>query len=261
LAGSEKQFQAVNGMHKRLEVGTDIAMIGIWDVAHARPDLKQLLGSASFDPEIRSDAIQGRLFLVYPGGDGSWDIEVFVSEEPPQELLEVYSQLNRKFRIESTSGQMIAEGIEDFVKIEDFSPTEANKIPVPPGSYSLAVHELQDHLLDSEYILTKLLGAEDYQYYTSHAGTSEWFGCLTILVVVASIAVQGLLGTFDYWFVPVGAIAIWAIYHFVQRSRTDERFASLSKRVREYVESKPAFIFVLTPIADAAGLEGGYYEL
>ena len=148
-------------MHTRIDVGTDIARIGVWDPAHERHDLRTAR-YADYEAGLQAEARAGRLFFVNTGADGEYPIELYVDEEPPVADLQLYTLREGEFLICSQSGRLMAGGLEDFVSDTKQITSEEDHFEVAPGMYALSVYELQEEEFDRR--LPEFIGPEDYAY-------------------------------------------------------------------------------------------------
>ncbi len=241
-------------MRKRIEAGTDIAMIGVWDPAHERPDLKTAR-SADFEAGLETEARAGRLFYVQLWSDGSYDIDLYVDEEPPLDDLQIYTPSEREFLISSQSGRLMADGIEYFVSESNQGTSDDDpfQITVAPGMYALRVYQLQSEELDDR--IPNYVDHEDLAYYDSKFGGVPW-GCLLFLIAAG-------LSLTSYWIASVGLFVVWLGYLSVRSilRRADVRFQEIADRVEAVYDRFPAFIFVLRRITERGNLEGGWYDL
>lgn len=239
-------------MLRRIEIGTDIATIGVWDPTRERHDLKTAK-YAEYESGLRSEAEAGRLFMVYTGADGGFLTDIYVDEQPDPDCLSLYSAVEREFLIECQSGRLIAGGVEDFIKGDKQITSDEDQFTLTPGRYALRFYELiEDRLIDR---LKNHVGPEDYAYYESKFAGFPW-GCL--LLVIATISLFSKL-----WLVSASVFALWAASLFV-RSRVraaDHRFQDTTKRIEEFEMRFPPFIYVLRRVTDADAVEGGWHEL
>lgn len=239
-------------MVKRIEIGTDIATIGVWDPARERHDLKTAK-YAEYEAALRSEAEAGRLFLVYTGTDGGCLTDIYVDEQPDPDCLILYSPVEREFLIECQSGRLIAGGVEDFIKGDKQITSDADQFTVTPGRYALRFYELiEERLIDR---LQNHIGAEDYAYYESKFAGFPW-GCLLLVIATMSLF-------FKLWLVSASMFGLWAAYLAI-RSRVraaDHRFQDIAKRIAEFESQYPSFIYVLRRVTDADAVEGGWHEL
>ena len=99
-------------MHKRMDMGTDIAAVGVWDpgIDHtAMPD-----GYRASIAYIEAQARAGQLFYINTGGDGGYPVDIYLNEQPDPDTLSLYNSPDRAFLITSQTGRLIAGGLEDF---------------------------------------------------------------------------------------------------------------------------------------------------
>ncbi len=239
-------------MPTRIDIGTDIATIGVWDPTRERHDLKSAK-YADFQSGLQSEAEDARLFFVNTGADGGYLTDIYVDEQPDPDCLNLYSTVEREFLISFESGRLIAGGVEDFVSSTKQITSDQDQFEVTPGMYALRFHELiEDRLIDR---LGNHIGVEDYAYYESKSAGFPW-GCL--LFVIATIC----------WFtklcaVSVGMFALWAAF-LVVRSRVraaDHRFWDIAKRIAAFDKQFPPFIYVLRTVTDTDDVKGGWHDL
>ena len=239
-------------MPKRIELGTDIATIGVWDPARERHDLNSAK-YRDYQSSLQSEAEAGRLFFINTSADGGYLTDIYVDQTPDPDLLNVYSTVDRDFLVVSESGRFIAGGIEDFVSKTKRITSREDDFSVAPGAYALSLHELlEDKMIDR---LRHHIGEEDYAYYVAKSGGIAW-GCL--LFVLATIFLFAKL-----WVVSLSLFAVWVGY-LVVRSRVraaDDRFGKIAMRVEAFDELFPVFIFVLRKLSDSTAVKGGWYEL
>ena len=79
-------------MKFRIDAGTDVAMIGIWDASRNDAVLKKKWGG-EFGRELENDTVNGHLFYVATGADCGGLIDVYIDTEVP---VEVQKQMGRK---------------------------------------------------------------------------------------------------------------------------------------------------------------------
>ena len=236
----------------RIDIGTDIATIGVWDPIRERHDL-EAAKFAGFEAGIKSEAENARLFFISTGADGGYLTDIYVDEEPNSEYLSVYAGVAREFLISSESGRLVAGGIEDFVSSSKRITSDKDHFHVTPGFYALKVYELvEDKLIDR---LRNYIGVEDYAYFERKLSGTPW-GCLLFVIAAASIFSRR-------WLLVVGLFTFWGMYCVV-RSRicaADNRFQDIARRVEEYDTHFPPFIYVLRNVPEACGVRGGWHKL
>jgi len=238
-------------MRKRVEVGTDIAMIGVWDPAHERHDLKKAK-YADYEASLRSEAQSGRLFYINTGGDCGYPVDIIIDEATDAEVLSVYSQVSRDFLVISKSGRLVAGGVEDFVNVEKQITSPDDEISVPAGRYGLTLYQLNDDKYAEN--LRAAIGADDLDYYEKRWSGVPW-GCLMFIIGIVILVLQ-------FWFVAIGFFALLAAYMFVRsRARaSDVRYQEVSKRIGEHQERFTELMFVLRRLDDSSDLEGGWHD-
>src|SRR5688572_20003201 len=96
-------------MYRRIEVGTDVAMIGVWDAA--RDATPRPWKSAD---ELEAEAAEGHLFLLHTGADGGGPVDVYVDADVPVEVLTTLKPLGREFLVAAPSGRLVIGGVEDY---------------------------------------------------------------------------------------------------------------------------------------------------
>lgn len=239
-------------MPQRIEIGTDIAAIGVWDPAHERHDLGRAK-HAVFLSELETEAHAARLFFINTFADGGYLTDIYVDDSPDSDHLALYSTVEREFLIESRSGQLIAGGIEDFIDSHKKITSDDHRFNVSPGFYALRLHEFEE-----EKYLARLrdhIGADDYDYYQNKSEGTPW-GCLLFVVSIIF-----LIAKMKMMF--VGALVIWGIYVMIRfRLRAaDSRLRDISIRVKEFEVQFPSLIYILRRVSGASGIKGGWHEL
>lgn len=239
-------------MPKRIDIGTDIATIGVWDPTRERHDLKAAK-YADFLAGLESEAKATRLFFVKTGADGGFLTDVYVDEQPSSDCLSLYSPVEREFAIEAPSGRLIAGGIEDFVSSAKQITSEKDLIEVAPGMYALKFYELIEDKLVAR--LQEHIGAEDYAHYERRFSGWPW-GCLLFMLALVCLMIT-------LWLASAVVFALWSIY-LVVRFRihaSDSRFQDIAKRIDAFDKQFPPFIYVLRGISSSESIVGGWHKL
>ena len=239
-------------MPQRIDIGTDIATIGVWDPAHERHDLKTVK-FADFEAGLQSEAHDGRLFFINTGADGGYLTDIYIDEEPDSKQLSVYSRVEREFLITSQSGKLIAGGIEDFVSTSKQITSHKDQFAVSPGTYAIRVYELiEDKLIDR---IRDHIGEDDYAYYEGKSAGFPW-GCLLFVIAIGFLFSR-------LWLISAGSFAIWLAYVVVRSRvrRADSRFQEIAQRVLAFDSDYPPFIYVLRSVPAANDVKGGWYNL
>jgi hypothetical protein len=234
-------------MPLRVELGTDAAMIGLWDPTYGRHDLDDA------DPSVlRSEARAGRLFFIDTGADGGYSADIYVDETPGPDVLTMYSQVNRDYLVISESGLLLAGGVEDFVGSRARPST--HEISIPIGRYAVTLHYWNTGQAWEPENLRRFIGAEDYDYYEKRTHGIAW-GCILFLVALPLLF-------FNLWYVAGALFCVWIVYRIV-RSRiraSDERYQQIHRRITDYTEQSAEFIFLLKR-SDSTELKDGWFNL
>jgi hypothetical protein len=234
-------------MSIRVELGTDISLIGLWDPAHTRHDLDDADTST-----LGAEAKAGRLFFIDTGADGGYSADIYVDEAPDPDALTMYSQVNRDFLLVSESGRLLAGGLEDFVGSRARPST--HEVSVPVGRYALTLHHLNAGQVWEPKRVQRFIGVEDYEYYQKRTYGIGW-GCLLFGAAFAFLA-------FRFWYVAAALFGVWAVYKFAHsRIRaSDARYQQIHQRMNDYDKRFAEFLFVLRR-SEATELSGGWFNL
>lgn len=235
-------------MPKRIDISTDIAIIGVWDPTHERYDLISA-NPYDFKSELQMEALEARLFFIDTFADGNYPTDIYINEIPHRDILAHYLAVEREFLILSESGHLIAGGIEDFYKVRKQTISDGDQFDVSPGLYAIKFYERM------EGALIKHIGEKELNYYENKFADS-FLGCL-IFVIMIGFLVSKL------WYFSASLFVIWLIYLAIRfRIRaTDQRFQGIRKRITTFENQYPPFIYVFRRIADAENLKGGWHRL
>ena len=242
-------------MRKRIEIGTDIATIGVWDPTCERHDLSALK-YADYEAGLESEASAGRLFFVFTGADGSYPAVFYADELPASDILALYDSAKRRFLIHCTSGRLIAGGVEDFVKQRKVITSPEDEFSLEPGAYAIQFYKLVDEKLIDR--LRAELGDSDYEYYASRVERLPWGCLLAATILFTAILLLTRLGTAALTVFCMGALCT------ILRRRAqvvDHRFNSIQERIQSIDEDIPPFIYVLQPIDHSSDVTGGWHTL
>jgi hypothetical protein len=120
----------------RVDVGTDIALIGAWDQSQNR-NVLPALPFAQHRANLTSDAELGRVFLLQLGGDWGGPIDVFVDTEVPRSHRSKFKKLEGKFLVAVPTGRLVVGGAEDYRSEHAKITSEKSVISLPAGDYQL----------------------------------------------------------------------------------------------------------------------------
>jgi len=249
-------------MKARFDAGTDVAMVGAWDLDHgARPfsaeEFKRL-------PEaLDADAAEGKLFVLHTGADGGGPVDVYVDEPVPAETMADLTPLGDALVLALPSGRLVVDGVEHY-RARKADPTSASRaVAVPPGEYLLRCYtppdEEQGVPTAPGHDLESAVGKDELRYYerVTRSGCVIGLGLLLLFPI---------LGPLAGWRIAFATTVIAVIGFFYAREwllRRNERFA----RIREAVTAhrlgaqEPTFVLALRRIEDRAGLTGGSVSL
>ena len=73
-------------MKARFDAGTDVAMIGAWDLERGAQPLSTD-ESRRLSDTLDRDAQKGHLFVLHTGADGGGPVDVYIDEPVPDETL------------------------------------------------------------------------------------------------------------------------------------------------------------------------------
>jgi len=228
----------------RINAGTDIAMIGIWDPTR---DAHDLAGAASTD-ELRRRAADAQLFLIDTGGDGEFPTEVIVDQDVPETLLRWMEKVNGTHELACHSGRLVVGGLEDFVNEVKVITSAADEITVKPGTYrlSLYVSRVEEDSKETEEEIIRRVGAEDFAYY-ARKGTGLGIGCLFVLAAcVAPFAVHWS------WSLALVTAGVGAFAIRQAMLRRDPRHKRVADAIAAFDDEIPAYAVHLEWEADDA---------
>jgi len=245
-------------MKARFAAGTDVAMVGAWDLER---------GAQPFSPEesrrlsdtLDSDAEQGHLFVLHTGADGGGPVDVYVDEPVPNDVRASLTPVGDALVLAIPSGQLIVDGVE-YYRSKTPDPARASRaVSVPAGDYLLHCYTPRDEEQEAAPGQTRdleaVVGKDELRYYERVTRS----GCLIGLILLLLFPVLGPLAG---WRIAFGVTVVAVIGFFYIREwvlRRNARFA----RIRETVTAhrlgaqEPAFVLELRRIEDRAGRTGG----
>lgn len=232
------------------EIGTDIAMIGIWDadVPVGKIPFKRRM------QELSKDGQDGRLLRVDTSDDGDYHICVVSTHEELQEFnLDAYAEIKNEFFLRSQSGNFIAGGVEDYRNGKPQITSKDDQFRLEPGAYRVRVYV---HNEDEEQISKRVAvetGDEDLRYYEDRRS-----GCGIAIAGIALGIGGGYIWT--WWLLlPAILLALGAVTYFSRLNSADERMQRVEQAFREYEKAHPAVIFHFEPVPDIGVSRGFFY--
>jgi hypothetical protein len=248
-------------MKARVDVGTDVAMIGAWDAQRgAQPFTAEEFKRLS--DTLDADATEGHVFVLHTGADGGGPVDVYVDEPIPGETMARLTSLGGEFVLALPSGALVVDGVEFYrAKKPDVSRSD-RAVTVPAGDYLLRCYTPPDEDAAkprSEKDLEAAIGADELRYYERVTRG----GCLTGALLLLLFPV---LLPFVGWKVAFPITLIVVVAYFNVREwvlRRNERFARLRETIVAFRlgRQEPTFVLALRRIQDRAGYTGGSVSL
>lgn len=235
-------------MRRRVEVGTDVALLGAWDESCGVVDFKSLSMTQASDL-LDADANSGKLFLMELGADWGGGAEVYVNEEVEPEFQSQLRQVGDECLVSLPSGRMIVGGVEDYRSAEQSITSAASVVPVAPGDYGIRCFlraeeegEVPDASDPKE--VEAAMGSELYAHYQKWNRRSTWGLWLLLLFIPITYWIGWIVGA-------VATIAIVVAYfHLSERlQRRDASYVEASKiyesMLRSHDASSPPIIVLV----------------
>src|SRR5690242_10230842 len=130
-------------MKARFEAGTDVGMIGAWDLDR---------GARPFSPEqyrrlseaLDADAEQGHLFVIHTGADGGGPVDVYIDEAVPDEKVSHLTPLGDALMLALPSGTLMVDGVEYYRAKNPDATRSSRAVTVPAGGYLLRCYAPPD---------------------------------------------------------------------------------------------------------------------
>jgi hypothetical protein len=123
-------------MKKRVQAGTDIAMIGAWDASRNDSALAKAWGK-KLDLVLDQDATEGRLFFIRTGADWGGPIDVYIDADVPENVQMKFKAMDREFLLSAPTGRLIIGGVEDYRSGKECDSKGSDITEISPGDYSL----------------------------------------------------------------------------------------------------------------------------
>lgn len=213
----------------RIETGTDIASLGLWDRARdAEP-------FTSYKPAaIAADVREGHVVQVQTDSDGGYDFAVFVGEDAPEELRAVTISAGPPRLLRAPSGRLCLGGLGDYRSKKPRITGERSFFDAPPGDYRVHCRVLDlDRPRDQ---VAAAVGEKDFLYWRSVQARVDRGCCLVVVLALVGI----YLGWRYAWWWALGGVALVVAYSWwIERaSRTDARFEDIEQRITEFCGGK-----------------------
>jgi hypothetical protein len=245
-------------MKARFDAGTDVAMIGAWDLeTNAQPftpeEYKRLTET------LDADAEQGRLFVLHTGSDGGGPVDAYIDEPVPAEIMKRLTLLGDELVLALPSGQLIVDGVEYYRARKPDATLSSRAVAVPAGDYLLRCYAPEDDEQEaprqSERDLEAIVGKDELRYYERVTRS----GCL---IGLGLLLLFPILGPLAGWRIAFATTVVAVIGFFHVREwvlRRNPRFARLREAVTAHRlgTQEPTFVLQLRRIEDRAGRTGG----
>ena len=249
-------------MKARFDAGTDVAMIGAWDLDRgAQPFSTD--ESRRLSDTLDRDAQEGHLFVLHTGADGGGPVDVYIDEPVPDETLASLTPVGDPLILALPSGKLVVDGVEYYRTRKADAAHASRAAAVPAGDYLLRCYtpkdEEQEAAPRAEHDLEAIVGKAELRYYERVTRS----GCLIGLVLLLLFPILGPLAGWRIAFATTVVAVIGFFYVREWLLRRNPRFA----RVREVVTAhrlgaqEPTFVLELRRIEDRAGLAGGSVSL
>jgi hypothetical protein len=246
-------------MKARFDAGTDVAMIGAWDLArNAEPftadEYKRLTDT------LDADAEQGHLFVLHTSTDGGGPVDVYIDEPVPAAMLTRLTLLGSELVLALPSGQLIVDGVEFYRARKPDATLSSRAVAVPAGDYLLRCYapkkdEDEDAAPRPAQDLESIVGKDELRYYERVTRS----GCLIGLGLLLLFPILGPLAGWRIAFATTVVVVIGFFYVREWALRRNARFA----RLREAVTShrlgtrEPTVVLELRRAEDREGRTGG----
>ena len=170
-------------MRKRIDAGTDVAMIGAWDAQqNASPFTPAEV--ADHQNSLERDVSQGALFLIRTGGDGGGPVDLYIDEPVPPDVLARVTPVAGEARLSLPTGALTVGGVEDYRSADARITGPGSLVTVPAGDYAVRCYVATDPEREpaSEKTLRRLVSPADIKYYDSVNQRGCVAGAFTLLL-------------------------------------------------------------------------------
>jgi hypothetical protein len=249
-------------MKARFDAGTDVAMIGAWDLGrNAQPftaeEFKRLTDT------LDADAEQGHLFVLHTGADGGGPVDVYVDEPVPDVARARLTPLGDALVLALPSGTLIVDGVEFYRARKPDATLSSRAVAVPAGDYLLRCYTPEDDDQEAAprpaHDLEAIVGSDERRYYERVTRS----GCL---IGLGLLLLFPILGPLAGWRIAFATTVVAVIGFFYVREwvlRRNPRFTRLREAVTAHRlgSQEPTFVLELRRIEDREGRTGGSVSL
>ena len=249
-------------MKVRIETGTDVAMLGVWDASRSTLPLDEK-GFAGIAEMLEQDSADGHLFLIHTGADGGGPVDVYVDEEPPGKVLKgAKSITDRDYLLRVPGGRVAVGGAEDYRARQPINTSEKSIVELPAGDYALRCWsgpEESEGSSASEKEIHKAVGKENVRYFDRMNNIGCAASALVLLLFpVLTIWLRWWMAlpiTFLAWLGYFGAMQ-WVLTRIPRYRALQAVIPAMRQAAAE-----PDFIFVLKRAEPPHELRGGSVQL
>ena len=243
---------------KRIDAGTDVAMIGAWDAARDDAPLNGVGGHLA--DVLERDVAQAHLFLIHTGGDGGGPVDVYVDEDVPPDARERARAIDGTFLLSVRSGRLVVGGAEEYRSRDRRITGDRSIVEVPPGDYAVRCYAGPDESAPaSEAELKARVGAAEVAWFDRTNMRILLCGAATLLLFPVLAIPFG-------WKVALGATLVVFFGYWPAAERLfkrNERYQALDRVVTAHrLANEPPTLLIELRRADVnQGLRGGAVRL
>jgi hypothetical protein len=247
-------------MKFRINAGSDVAMIGAWDVSRNDSVLAKAWGK-EFDQTLEQDATSGDIFVIRLGGDAGGPIDIYVDAPIPKEALAEMRAEGGEFLLRVPSGRLMVGGVEDYRSAKPKITGPDSVIVLAPGDYALRCYSSTSEeglTLPTGKELKAALGADDYAY-RNRIDRLRLLGYLLLLLFPVLSFPLGWK-----WALLITVVVFFAWFYVQEQIlvKRNARYQRIEKQANQlYGKAKekepPWFIFDLRLTSGPHNLKGG----
>jgi hypothetical protein len=247
-------------MKARVDVGTDVAMVGAWDAQrNADPAAGSALGNAS--SVLEADAAEGHVFVLHTGRDGGGPVDLYIGEAIPDDVLAQLKPVEGEFLLAVPSGQLLIGGAEDYRAAAPKITGPNSVVTVPSSDYVLRCYVAKEteQTPTSEATLRKRVGRTDLEYYDRINRVGCLGGALSLLLFPI------LSFQFDWRLALAITVVVFlsffpTVQWLLKRNARYQRLHAIVPAFR--LQNEDAWlVFALDAVRDRAGRRGGVASL
>jgi hypothetical protein len=248
-------------MKSRIQVGTDVAMIGAWDKGVADLSVTKHEG---LHKSLEQDAAAGILFLVNTGADCGGAVDVYIDAEVQARLGQQITRVGGEYLLSVPTGELVLGGAEDYRSGNPQITSADSAVVVPASDYAVTCFEVTpgDDEPDPHAILEQSVGADDAAYFGKMNNAQGLFGCSSLLFFPVLAYLWNWMAALPI----TGVIFILSFNLSAKLLSRNQRYQNLCERYSDALieaESResPFLILELRRISSRENLKGGSVDL